>query len=193
VSAIVPPGLPALTEDDRRQLLDIARQAVAAHLAANPFALPEVLAPGLRQGGAAFVTLRRRGDGELRGCIGTLDAHEEPLAAVVARMAVAAATHDPRFSPVTAAEMPSIVVEVSVLTPPSPIDPAAVTPGLHGLVVRHAGRSGLLLPQVATEHGWDRETFLDWTCRKAGLPPGAWKEPEASVLGFTAVVFSEEL
>lgn len=179
-----------LTEQERRQLLAVARQAIAARLALVPFALPDVAA-ALGRPGAAFVTLRRRADDELRGCIGTLEPRE-PLVEAVARMAVAAATQDLRFPPVSTEELPSIAVEISVLTPPVPIAPENVQPGRHGLIVRHGGRSGLLLPQVATDHGWDRETFLQYTCLKAGLPPDGWKHPDAAVLCFTALVFGEE-
>ena len=107
-------------------------------------------------------------------------------------MAVAAATQDLRFPCVTAAELPLLAVEISVLTPPVPIAAEDVQPGVHGLIVRAAGRSGLLLPQVATDHGWDRETFLAHTCVKAGLPRDAWRDPGATLLAFTAIVFGEE-
>lgn len=187
-----PGGPPELTGEDRRQLLAIARQAVAAHLSRARFAPPEGLTGAAASKRAAFVTLRRRADGELRGCIGTLEPRDESLADVVARIAVAAATQDARFAPVSAEELPSLAIEISVLTAPTPIDPARVEPGRHGLIVRHAGCGGLLLPQVATEHDWDRETFLGYTCRKAGLPPDAWKDPAALVLAFTAIVFGDE-
>jgi AmmeMemoRadiSam system protein A len=107
-------------------------------------------------------------------------------------MAVAAATQDLRFPCVTAEELPLLAVEISVLTPPVPIAPEQVQPGLHGLIVRAGGRSGLLLPQVATHNGWDRETFLAYTCVKAGLPRDAWKDPRATLLAFTAVVFGDD-
>lgn len=184
-----PAGPQELGEEERRQLLDVARQAIAARLSSTAFREPEV-APALRRPGAAFVTLRRREPDELRGCIGTLEPRE-PLVEAVARMAVAAAIQDLRFPPVTAEELPFLAVEISVLTAPAPIAPDRVQVGLHGLIVRHGGRSGLLLPQVATDHGWDRETFLQFTCRKAGLPLDAWRDPEAQVLAFTATVFGE--
>jgi AmmeMemoRadiSam system protein A len=190
MSADAPSGRTALSETARRQLLDLARKAIAAHLAAAPLTLPEV-APALRQPGAAFVTLRGREDDELRGCIGTLEARQ-PLVDAVVRMAVAAATQDHRFSSVSVAELSSLAVEISVLGPAAPIDPRDVQPGVHGLIVRHAGRSGLLLPQVATDHAWDRESFLRHTCLKAGLPVDTWKDPHATVLAFTAEVFGDE-
>lgn len=180
----------ALSGEERRQLLALARSAIAAHLSSARLTPPEVTS-ALRRPGAVFVTVRRRGDDELRGCLGTLEPRE-PLVEAVARMAVAAATQDLRFTPVSAEELPTLALEISVLTPPVPIAPPDVEPGLHGLIVRHAGRSGLLLPQVATDHGWDRETFLEHTCVKAGLPRDAWKDPAATLLAFTAVVFGEE-
>jgi AmmeMemoRadiSam system protein A len=178
------------SEGERRQLLAVARQALAAWFGPAPAAVIEV-GPELRRPCAVFVTLRRRADDELRGCIGTLEARE-PLVEVVARMAVAAGTQDLRFPAVTAEELPLLAMEISVLTAPVPITAAEVQPGLHGLIVRAAGRSGLLLPQVATHHGWDRETFLAQTCVKAGLPRDAWKDPGATLLAFTAVVFGED-
>jgi AmmeMemoRadiSam system protein A len=185
-----PAGRALLGERERRPLLALARQAIAARLCLVPVAVPEP-APELTLAGAAFVTLRRRADDELRGCIGTLEARGL-LTDVVERMAVAAATQDLRFPCVTAEELPLLAVEISVLTPPVPIAAEQVQPGVHGLIVRAAGRSGLLLPQVATDHGWDRETFLAQTCVKAGLPRDGWKDPRATLLAFTAVVFAEE-
>lgn len=183
-------GRTALSEDDRRRLLAVARQALAACFCPTSIDVLEV-PPELRRPGAAFVTLRRRADDELRGCIGTLEA-QQPLVDVVARMAVAAATQDLRFPCVTAEELPLLAMEISVLTPPVPITAEEVQPGLHGLIIRAAGRSGLLLPQIATNNGWDRETFLAHTCVKAGLPRDAWKDPGATLLAFTAVVFGED-
>jgi AmmeMemoRadiSam system protein A len=190
VNGEAPAGPPELGEEERRQLLDVARRAIAARLSSTDFREPEV-GRALRRPGAAFVTLRRRDVDELRGCIGTLEPREA-LVTAVARMAVAAATHDLRFPPVRAEELPFLAVEISVLRAPAPIAPDRIQPGLHGLIVRHRGRSGLLLPQVATDHGWDRETFLQYTCRKAGLPPDAWRDPESVLLCFTAIVFSED-
>jgi AmmeMemoRadiSam system protein A len=179
-----------LSEEERRLLLALARQAIAAHLASTLLTLPEV-APALRWPGAAFVTLRRRGDDELRGCIGTLEARQ-PLVEAVVRMAVAAATQDLRFAAVTASELPSLALEISIPGPAAPIEAQAVEPGVHGLIVRYSGRSGLLLPQVAIDHGWDRETFLQCTCLKAGLSRDAWRDTGAILLAFTAEVFGED-
>ena len=113
--------------------------------------------------------------GKLRGCIGYVEPIK-PLAEVVAHCAAAAATADPRFPPVTSVELPYIHVEVSILSAMRPIgDPQEIQIGVHGLFISQAGHHGLLLPQVATEFGWDRETFLLQTCLKAGLAADAWK------------------
>lgn len=184
---------PPLSLAARRHLVALARRAIAAQLAGEPCAEvePGELRAELESCGGAFVTLTRRGDGELRGCVGM----PEPLYRLdqaVARAAVAAAFHDRRFDPVDSAELPDLILFVSVLGDLRPIAPDEVEVGRHGLVVRFAGRSGLLLPQVAAERGWDRVRFLDETCRKAGLPQGSWREPGCEVLAFTATVFGEE-
>ena len=137
----------------------------------------------------AFVTLHRK-DGELRGCVGLMRA-EASLLDTVARMAVVAAIEDGRFAPVTAGELDGLRIEISALAPLEPIRPEDVEVGRHGLLIGHRERRGVLLPQVPVEHGWDRETFLAHTCRKAGLPEDAWREPGVELLGFTATVFGE--
>jgi AmmeMemoRadiSam system protein A len=173
----------------QRALLALAREALAAHFAGRP--RPALPAEGaLAQPGGAFVTLTRRADHDLRGCIGFIESGRT-LAAVVADAAVAAATRDDRFPPVTAEELADVHIDISVMGPLEPIDPEDVEVGRHGLVVQHGSRRGLLLPQVPLEHGWDREEFLNWTCRKAGLPLDTWRKSGCSVQGFTAIVFGE--
>jgi len=168
----------------------LARRSIEAALSGGP--KPEATGTSaLRRRQGAFVTLRRSAGGELRGCVGLIRA-DTPLAEVVSHVAVAAATSDGRFDPVTAAELPSLSIDVSLLSPLVAIRPEEVRVGEHGLVIRCAGCQGLLLPQVPLEHGWDRETFLERTCLKAGLPAGAWRQPEAGVFAFTAEVFGEE-
>jgi AmmeMemoRadiSam system protein A len=180
----------ALSADGRAALLWLAREALAAHFAGQPRpALPaegELAAPG-----SAFVTLTRRSGHDLRGCIGFIESGRT-LAAVVAEAAVAAATRDDRFAPVTEAELPALQIDISVMGPLEPIDPEDVEVGVHGLVVQHGSRRGLLLPQVPLEHGWDREQFLEWTCRKAGLPLDTWRKSGCTVQAFTAIVFGED-
>ena len=106
-------------------------------------------------------------------------------------MAVAAAVEDGRFAPVNPAELGELRIEISALGPLEPIRPADVEVGRHGLLISHRSRRGVLLPQVPVEQGWDRETFLEHTCRKAGLPEDAWREQGVELLGFTAAVFGE--
>lgn len=172
---------------ERKALLGIARRALEGYLRDGkvPREAPEgkLAAPG-----AAFVTLMKRG--RLRGCIGYTEA-VAPLFRVVQECAVAAATEDPRFPRVSPGETSEIRLEISVLTPLFPIRPEEVEVGRHGLLVSQGRMRGLLLPQVPVEQGWDRETFLDQTCGKAGLPPSAWRHG-ATLQGFTAEVFGEE-
>jgi len=179
----------AYHDQQRKQLLTIAREAVLS--AAQGRALPpvEVEDQELQQPRGAFVTLKH--DGALRGCIGFVQPLY-PLHETVARAAAAAATQDPRFLPVQLAEVPGLSLEISVLTPPQPVEhPDHIEVGRHGLVVRMGSRSGLLLPQVPSEYGWDRDEFLAHTCLKAGLPTDAWRSG-AEILCFEAEVFGEE-
>ena len=178
-----------LTPFDRAALLGLARGAVLAHLDLAP--APAMPAAGrLSEPGGAFVTLSVRGD--LRGCIGTFRP-SGALGRVVADMAVAAASQDPRFPPLTAADVPELEVSVSVLGTLSALeDPAALEIGRHGLVVRNGWHHGALLPRVAVEQGWDAPTFLKHVCLKAGLPARAWQEPDTQVQVFEADEFGQE-
>jgi uncharacterized protein len=159
---------------------------------------PVVLPDAFRALGGVFVTLRHQPGDRLRGCIG-YPLPVLPLGTAVRRAAIAAATEDPRFRAVTAEELPHLTIEVSLLTPPEPLRRTPETPlsatvvaGRDGLVVEGFGTSGLLLPQVATEMGWNAEELLDGTCEKAGLPAGAWRDPRVTVRRFRAAVFVEE-
>jgi AmmeMemoRadiSam system protein A len=192
VSAGVPdPAVDAgdLTAGERRALLRAAREAIAAHFEKRRPQLPAATG-ALAENRGAFVTLHEK-DGELRGCVGLMRS-EVSLLDTVARMAVAAATEDTRFDPVTAAELDGLRIEISALGPLAPIRPDAVEVGRHGLLIGYGGRRGVLLPQVPVEHGWDRETFLAHTCWKAGLPEDTWTKPGVELFGFTATVFGEE-
>lgn len=128
--------------------------------------------------------------GELRGCVGYVLPTSSVYRTVV-ETARAAAFDDTRFTPVTQDEAPPLEIELSILSPPQPIDAEAIEVGRHGLLISNHGRRGLLLPQVAVEHDWDRITFLDQTCRKAGLPPDAWQKG-ATLQAFTAEIFSDK-
>jgi len=179
-----------LADEDRRALLCIARSAIARRLSL-PTPDPPPPNPALCEKRGAFVTLRRRDDGELRGCVGFVEARH-PLHEAVARAAELAAFEDSRFDPVEASEVAGLMVDVSVLSSLQPIAPEAVEIGVHGLLLRYAGRSGLLLPLVPLQFGWDRETFLQHTCRKAGLASDAWQKPGAELMAFTAELIEED-
>jgi AmmeMemoRadiSam system protein A len=183
-------GGDALVPAERQELLRVARQSLVEHFAGRGPYQPKPTTPALGEGRGAFVTLHRARGGDLRGCIGMMQS-EEPLVHTVARMAVAAATEDGRFESVTASELPDVHIEISALGRMRPIRPEDVEVGRHGLMIIHRGRRGVLLPQVPVEHGWDRETFLDHTCLKAGLALGTWKQRGVELLGFTAEVFGE--
>ncbi len=179
----------ALSAGEQRLLFQIARDSIAACLAGKALELPPDLPPALREPRGVFVTLHRRG--RLRGCIGYLEA-VKPLARAVQEMAVAAAFQDPRFPPVTAAELAELEVEISLLTTMRPVTHVEeIEVGKHGLYLERGAARGLLLPQVATECNWDRTTFLEQTCCKAGLPPNAWKEPGTKISVFSAEILKE--
>ncbi len=174
----------SLEEADRQALLAIARGAIASRLGQPVSGPPPGSSGALQEKRGAFVTLRRRGDGELRGCVGFSEARLA-LGEAVARAAQLAAFEDGRFDPVTAGELDSLVLDISILSPLVPIAPEAVEVGRHGLMIRHAGCSGLLLPLVPVQFGWDREEYLRHLCGKAGLPEDAWQNREAELLAFT--------
>jgi len=170
---------------ERLRLLKIAREAIRMHLTRAAILAAEE--DGRRAG--AFVSLHR-GD-QLRGCIGHIEA-DDLLARIVARCAVAAATEDPRFSPIEPSELEEVSIELSVLGPLEPIvDVDVIQIGRHGLVIEDGWRRGLLLPQVAVEWKWDRDQFLAHTCRKAGLAPHAWKRG-SRLWVFEAEVFGDD-
>lgn len=191
-----------LSLDDGRTAVRWARAALAAQLhpprPGTRGSLPAPPdAPVFLEPRGVFVTLKRHPSGDLRGCIGYPLPHL-PLADAIARSALAAATEDPRFVPVSGGELDRLTVEVSVLTVPVPLvatSPAAmiaeVRIGRDGLIVEGRGTSGLLLPQVGPEQGWSSEDLLDGTCEKAGLPSGAWRDPKVRVRRFEADVFAE--
>jgi uncharacterized protein len=173
--------------DERALLLRLAHQSIASAFEGREISL-EPPTPHLAERRGAFSTLYLRG--ELRGCVGyVLPNHS--LYRTVAETARAAAFDDNRFSPVTAEETPHLEIELSILSRPQPIAAEEVEVGRHGLMISQHGRRGLLLPQVPVEHAWDRFTFLEQTCRKAGLPLDAWRLG-AIIEGFTAEVFGEK-
>jgi AmmeMemoRadiSam system protein A len=182
-------SVPTLGDEEGPLLLALARAAIEARLSGHEGPDPGEQPPALRERCGAFVSIHAR-DGSLRGCIGYVEPLY-PLVEAVTRAAVLAATEDHRFERVSLEELPQLVLDVSVLGRPSPIRAEDVRVGRHGLVAAGRGRRGLLLPQVPVEHAWTRETFLEHTCLKAGLPPDAWREPDVELMGFEARVFRE--
>jgi AmmeMemoRadiSam system protein A len=180
----------SLTQQQQQELLAIARQSITRYLNSRTLPSLTVADPELQQPAAVFVTLTQHG--ALRGCIGTTEPREA-LAAAVSSMAVAAATEDYRFLPLTAAELATIRIEISVLSPLRQVNSAdEIHQPVHGVVVKRNGRSGLFLPQV-WEHFSTKEDFLSELCsQKAGLPANAWKDPATSLYVFTVVSFEEK-
>jgi AmmeMemoRadiSam system protein A len=185
------PSASEFSAEQRRTLLGIAHESILAAVESQPFsgALPDVTpaVAGLSEPRGVFTTLYL--EGHLRGCVGYA-MPVAPLYRAVAETARAAAFEDSRFSPVTKEEALQLGISLSVLSRLAPIRPEDVEVGRHGLVISSGDRRGLLLPQVPGEYGWDRETFLEQTCRKAGLPTDAWRK-NATIEAFTAEVFSD--
>lgn len=177
----------ALTDEEKQFLLHTVHHRIdlVLHERKIVFApLPESVV--LREKLGAFVTLKLYGS--LRGCIGRLVSND-PLYVTVADMAEASAFHDSRFPPLTVGEFAEIEAEISIMGPITLCpDPSLIVIGRHGLIMRRGQRQGLLLPQVAVEWEWDRETFLSQTCRKAGLAPDAWRDAETEIYWFEALV-----
>lgn len=170
----------------RRLLLQLAHDAINTSLDERELQLPAIPEP-LQQRRGAFTTLHLLG--EVRGCVGYVFP-VSPLFQTVIETARAAAFQDVRFFPVTREEAAQLLISISVLSPLFPIQAEDLQLGKHGLLITRGNRRGLLLPQVPAEHGWDRNTFLEQTCRKAGLPPDAWQH-DASLEAFTAEIFGE--
>jgi AmmeMemoRadiSam system protein A len=180
--------MPSLSEAERRLFLELARQAIAEAVVGQKRTLNVPTEGIFSEKRGVFVTLHLRG--RLRGCIGVVEAYE-PLRDALAHCAASAALSDPRFSPIRPDELPGLQIEVSLLFPPAPIRPEEIKIGTHGLLISNGKQRGLLLPQVAIEHNFGREQFLEETCHKAALPPNAWQKPETEILAFTCEVFSE--
>lgn len=178
-----------LTDDEKRELLRIARATLKEFLISGRMPPGAPHRASLVAPAGTFVSLHA---GEkLRGCVGTV-ADSTPLYRAIQEMAIAAANRDPRFEPVTLEELSLLTIEVSVLGERCRVTSAEeIQVGKHGICLSLSGRRGLLLPQVATEHGWDAMTFLHRTCEKAGVGLDAWRDPDAVVEVFTAQVFDE--
>ncbi len=177
----------SLSQAQQKLLLETAREAIRSALEKRAPHWPES-AKDLAEKRGAFVTLHRHGS--LRGCIGRMTG-DEPLYMQIRDIAHAAAFEDPRFPALEKSELEGIQLEISVLSPMTPCSPHDVIPGTHGVYLTNGRRSGVFLPQVATEQGWDREALLENLCRKAGLPPGSHLASDAKLFCFTAFVFGE--
>ncbi len=169
-------------------LLGIARDAIGAQLNNKPIHLIENSDPELEQVLGVFVTLSL--DGKLRGCIGNIIG-QYPLYLGVQNMAIQAAFHDPRFPSLTPEEFDALHIEISILSPLTPIHPQQVKVGTHGLLLRYHGLSGVLLPQVPTEQGWDKKEYLEGLAHKAGVSIDALNHKDAQLYGFTATILKE--
>ena len=176
-----------LSAEDKSLLLELARRSIEIAACGQVVELPSAIPVPLMRPAGAFVSLHE--GAELRGCVGFLSA-EKPLYETVIEAAAAAAINDTRFLPVTREEVPTLQIEISILSEFCEALPEEIQIGVHGLLVSSGRFRGLLLPQVPVERGWNTLRFLDETCRKAGLPPGAWNHG-AKIEVFTAEVFSE--
>jgi AmmeMemoRadiSam system protein A len=177
------------TGEERLALLKIAREAIEAATNGRKYRPDTPKYPKLSRNAGAFVTLRK--NGELRGCIGYIEARL-PIFETVAQTGAKAAMCDPRFESVAENELKDIQLEISVLSPLRKIKSVEeIVVGKHGLLIEKGYYHGLLLPQVATENNWDRETFLEYTCMKAGLETSCYKQPGVDIYLFTAEVFGE--
>jgi hypothetical protein len=190
-----------ITDEEKKSLLADARETIAAKLERRQarYRLEPAIEKAIEEGVSAlskpcgaFVTLHScEGGRKLRGCIGRMAA-TSPLQKTVRTMALEAAFGDPRFPPLNISELPQINIEISALSPMELCpDPSLVKVGVHGLYLVHLGRSGVLLPQVPVEQGWNLDEYLDYICVKAGLPPHSYEAPGAELYSFTAVVFGE--
>ncbi len=178
----------SLSETEKRKLLAIARESIVNHIKGGQVPKFDVTEENLKANRGCFVTIKI--GGRLRGCLGQFTS-DKPLHHLVSEMAIAAATRDPRFYPLESDDLDNIILEISVLSPLKQIDSIEeIEVGSHGLYIEKNFYRGVLLPQVAVEYGWDRNTFLEQTCVKAGLEKDDWKE-EADIYVFSAEVFGE--
>jgi len=179
----------ALDAGDKRVLIDLARDTITRYLRTDTVPLPRGGSPRLLREAGVFVTVKKHG--QLRGCIGRI-LPEGTLIRLVSAMAIESAFKDPRFPPVTARELGDLDIEISVLTPMTPVaGPEAIVVGRDGVLLRVGSAGAVFLPQVATEQGWTRVQLLDHLAEKAGLPSSAWRGAQAKLQTFQAIVFSE--
>jgi AmmeMemoRadiSam system protein A len=179
---------PNLIQVQQELLIELARTSIQSYIEKRE--IPNYITddPALKRKSGVFVTLRQKKS--LRGCIGRLQL-DTPLFRAVQEMAIAAATSDPRFPPITQEEIEDLSFKIAILSPLKRITNDEVEVGKHGLLIAHQGRRGVLLPQVPVERGWKRETFLTNLCLKAGLKPSTWRK-NPTLYAFTALEFGHE-
>jgi len=178
-----------ITAEEQKILLTQARESISAELEKRKPLFEAANTETLQTPCGAFVTLHK--DGNLRGCIGRMTANLS-LIETIRLMAKEAAFGDPRFPSLKKDELERCHIEISALSPMTPCDnPRKVKIGVHGILLTGRGRSGVLLPQVPVEQGWDLDEYLDYICVKAGLPPGSYDAPDTQLYTFTAIVFGE--
>lgn len=178
-----------LSDNEAVGLLQIAREAITSLVKHQDYAPAPREEKALNERSGCFVTIKR--NGQLRGCIGNFQS-KIPLFRGVAEMAVAAASQDPRFAPLEEVELDDLELEISVLSPLQKIDDIErIEVGTHGIYLEKNFSRGVLLPQVATEYGWDRLTFIRQTCNKAGLPADAWQDRDTEIYIFSAQIINE--
>jgi len=178
-----------LTHEEKQFLLSIARDTIESHLLSNKIHLIENNYTALDQVAGVFVTLTI--NKQLKGCIGNIIG-QYPIYIGVQKMAIQSAFFDPRFNPLTKEELTNLHIEISVLSPMSPINYKNVVVGKHGLLVSYKYSSGVLLPQVPVEQKWNQTQYLEGVCNKAGLPSNCYMQKDCELKAFTALVFSEE-
>ena len=176
-----------LTRTEQKKLLSLAREAIVGYVRDGTFPSRDAPEPALQGHQGCFVSIKK--NGTLRGCIGSF-VSDRPLYKLVQEMAISAATRDPRFYPMKPADLAEFAIEISVLSPLEKIaSPEEIKVGTHGIYLEKNSCRGVLLPQVAIEYGWDKDTFLSQTCYKAGLKPDDWKEG-ADIYVFTAQIIA---
>ncbi len=177
-----------LTKKERKELLKIARETIVDHVINRKVPVVVTASPGLNLHSGCFVTVKQKG--ELRGCIGNF-VSDQPLYQLVQEMSVSAATRDPRFYPMKVDDLADFALDISVLSPLEKAETVEeIRVGTHGIYIVKGSYRGVLLPQVATEYGWNRDQFLQHTCIKAGLPQDAW-QGECDIYIFSAQVFGD--
>ena len=181
-----------LDSAQRIHLLEVARTTIAATARGEKVPIPEKKVTLAIPPSGLFVSLHLRTDQSLRGCIGSFKL-DGSIETHVARLARAASNEDPRFEGVRPDEISNLHIEISVLSPSTPMEEAdQIEIGVHGLTVQHHEASGVLLPQVATQQNWSPTEFLEAVCHKAGLSPGTWRDPQCKIELFSAEVFGEQ-